>query len=150
MPFSIQRILVPTDFSDEANRAVPVAFALARLHDARVLLAHVLVIPDPVALYAVPAPAMMEELKARALAELKDLVPRGQAEVPHELHVRRGTAADELCKLAQEERVSLITMASHGRTGLSRFLLGSITERVVRHAPCSVMVVRRPEPARKT
>lgn len=149
MPFSIQRILVPTDFSEEANRAVPVAFALARLHDARVLLAHVLVIPDPVALYAVPSPGMMEELKARAHADLKSLVPRSQAEVPHEFHVRRGTAADELCKLAQEEKISLIAMASHGRSGLARFLLGSITERVVRHAPCSVMVVRTPEPAKK-
>ena len=81
-------------------------------------------------------------LEARARAALAALVPAGFEAVPHEVVVRRGSVAGELCRLAAEREMSLIAIASHGRTGLPHLLLGSVAERVLRHAPCSVLVLR--------
>jgi nucleotide-binding universal stress UspA family protein len=59
--------------------------------------------------------------------------------------VRSGSAHEEIVNLATAERAELIIMGTHGRTGLNRLLLGSVTERVIRFAPCPVLTVRKPE-----
>src|SRR4029453_17474056 len=59
--------------------------------------------------------------------------------------VRTGLAQEEIVNLATDERAELIIIGTHGRTGLNRLLLGSVTERVIRFAPCPVLTVRKPE-----
>jgi nucleotide-binding universal stress UspA family protein len=146
MTATFQRILVTTDLSELGNAALPVAFRLARSEGASVALVHVLeeLVPNP--LYAhyrpTPSPAERAKVEARARADLAALVPAGAEDV--ELRVAHGDAATEICDAAEELGAGLVVIASHGRTGLKRFLLGSVANRVVQHAPCSVLVLRRP------
>jgi universal stress protein A len=147
MAYPFRTLLVPTDFSPLGNAAVPTACLLARSQGANVVLAHVLEGEEPPnPLYAhyhpTPSPEQRRELEARARAELAALVPAGCESVPTEIEVRRGSVVEELCRLAAARDVSLIAIASHGRTGLRHLLLGSVAERVLRHAPCSVLVLR--------
>jgi nucleotide-binding universal stress UspA family protein len=151
MSDAFETILVSTDFSDLANAAVPVAFRLARDHGARVVLAHVLEgLGTPNPLYAhycpTPTPEQRASAEEHARASLAGLVPKQRGSAACEIVVRHGAAADELCRLAKERRASLLVIASHGRSGMGRFLLGSVAERVLHLAPCSVLVVRPAAP----
>jgi len=78
---------------------------------------------------------------------LNDLTGRFLSDVTVEPHVRVGSPAEEIVKAARDTHADLIVIATHGRGGLSRVLFGSVTERVVRHAPCPVLTVR-PEKAK--
>lgn len=144
-----RHILVPTDFSDAAAHALEAASILARQNDARVTLAHVLAV-DPIHLDVDQLDqqrASVRELEAHAHRELDArrtaLMNEGVADVKTVL-VRGKSAALSLCELAQSQDVDLIVMATHGRTGLPRLLVGSVTENVVRHATCPVFVLRAP------
>src|SRR5262249_21912950 len=70
--------------------------------------------------------------------------PNAQNPGPHTLLI--GSAAEEILQYAAETRVDLIVMGTHGRTGLKRLLMGSVAEKVLRGAPCSVLVVKMPKP----
>jgi nucleotide-binding universal stress UspA family protein len=69
--------------------------------------------------------------------------------VPYEHRLISGTPADAIVSLAKEVGAELIVMSSHGRTGLSRVVLGSVAEVVVRKAPCPVLILKRPKHDRK-
>jgi nucleotide-binding universal stress UspA family protein len=147
MTHPFERLLVATDFSAPGNAAVPVAFSLAKSQGASILLAHVLEgigIPNPLYAHYVPTPSAeaLRELEQRARAELAMLVPAGCETIPHQLVVSRGPTAEELCRIAEEGRVSLIVISSHGRSGAKHPLVGGVADRVVRRAPCSVLVLR--------
>jgi nucleotide-binding universal stress UspA family protein len=75
--------------------------------------------------------------------QLERIVPT-EARVPYEHHYLRGSPVTEILNLAEVENVDLIVMGSHGRTGLSRLLMGSIAEGVMRQAKCPVLVVKQP------
>lgn len=144
---TFRKILVSTDFSDLGNAAVPVAFGLAAAQGARVVLAHVLEgLELPTPLYAhyhpMPGPAEIERMEQKARGELQALVPEARRSVPHELAIARGSPLEELPRLAEDLHADLIVISSHGRRGVKRFLLGSVAERVVHRAPCSVMILR--------
>jgi nucleotide-binding universal stress UspA family protein len=62
-------------------------------------------------------------------------------EIPVQAVIKAGSPADEIVKLAQEEHIDLLVTATHGRTGLSRFVFGSVAEKLVRLSPCPVLVV---------
>lgn len=144
--FDLKRILITTDLSDESKKAFPYALALARKFEASLTL-----------LYVVPAhlPAELSHigivLKERGLLEAaRERLPRfRQAELdPHlrvETLVLNGGPAHEICRTAETQAADLIVMATHGHTGLKHFMLGSVTENVVRHAPCPVLIVRERE-----
>lgn len=144
--FDLKRIVVTTDFSEASKKAFPYALALARKFEATLLL-----------LYAVPAhlPAELSHIgivleEQRLLEEARERLPRfRQAELDPHLHVEtlvlNGGPAREICRTAEAQGADLIVMATHGHTGLKHFLLGSVTENVVRHAPCPVLVVRERE-----
>jgi nucleotide-binding universal stress UspA family protein len=141
-PFDLKRILVTTDFSEASKKALPYAVALARKFDASLTL-----------LYVVPADLgqigiVLEE--ERLVAEARERLPRFRAaELDPHLHVEtlvvNGGSAHEICRTAAAQAADLIVMGTHGNTGLKHFLLGSVTEKVVRHAPCPVLVVRERE-----
>jgi nucleotide-binding universal stress UspA family protein len=147
MTQTLRTILVTTDFSDLGNAAVPVAFRLAQAEGAKVVLLHVLEDGTPNPLYAhykpTASPEERKEVEAEARAGLLALVPKGQASIAHDTRIAHGDPAAEICNAAEELRAGLIVTSSHGRTGLKHALLGSVAEQIVRHAPCSVHVVRK-------
>jgi nucleotide-binding universal stress UspA family protein len=145
----IRRILLATDFSTPAGHAFDQATDLAREWRAELLLLHAI---EPIALpedfSASSTVAERLERGAReAVAELEARAKR-QGIRCHGV-VRRGTAAVAITDVAKRLRVDLIVLGTHGRSGLSRFFMGSVAERVVRTAPCPVLTVRgAPTPAR--
>ena len=158
-------ILVPTDFSPAANRALVYAFEEATQHQAKLTLLHVLQhqttevyyikdAPQPGTTYAgefgarlpsspTPSPeTIRRDYYEEARVQLQDLVP---ATFPGtwEARVTAGHAAEAIVHTAEELGVDLIVMATHGRTGVPHMLLGSVAEKVVRHSPCPVLTVRQ-------
>lgn len=136
-----QRIVVPTDFSDFSNAAVAAAAEFHQRTGAEICLLHV---TEPA--YEglrVQTGQLHQEMKREAREELARLSAR---HFPHAKNLRQlvieGRPADEICKVAAQEHADAIIIPTHGRSGLRHMLLGSVAERVVRHAPCSVLVVR--------
>jgi nucleotide-binding universal stress UspA family protein len=138
------KILLPTDFSDHAHEALRFATQLAQTHSASLCLVHVYdILP-----YALPeAMPVMDETQMRqlrdALQKQLDLLQARASEsgVPTETLLLPGSAASEIVRVAAEQHFDLIVMGTHGRGGLSHLLLGSVTEKVVRKAPCAVLSV---------
>jgi nucleotide-binding universal stress UspA family protein len=143
-----RHILVTTDFSEVADRALRVGFGLARQNEARVTLCHVLEyppVPNPVYAQYVPVGKVTKEgerlVEERARGLLEDRVPedlRGRVDLalPH------GPPADEILRIAADRGVDLIVLSPHGNTGILDRFLGGVAYRVVRHARCPVLVVR--------
>ena len=143
-PFRFKTILVPTDFSETADRALGVATELARASGtAELLLVHANFMPREIEAIAIYGPEQVfEKLEAAARAQLDErlagLATKGVA--GRQIHAD-GRPDELILKLAQEESADLIVMGTHGRSGLSRLLLGSVAERVLRQASCPVMTV---------
>ena len=145
---AIKRVLVPTDFSPYSLKALRYARAFAQQTGARLTLLHVIdpgifVYPDDA--YHVPNIPSQQEIFAVADQRLKRLVAD---ELPGETAdgvVRFGNPAVEIVRYAHDEDFDLIAIATHGRTGLAHLFMGSVTEKVVRKAPCPVLVVKDPE-----
>jgi nucleotide-binding universal stress UspA family protein/quercetin dioxygenase-like cupin family protein len=141
---SIQTILHPTDFSDNSWGAFQMACTLARENKARLILLHVIppsaspILTEPPANPFQPAESQ-ECLKGRfAWPQPQDPAIR----VEH--RVAEGDAPEEILRLAQALPCDLIVMGTHGRTGLSRLLTGSVAEEVLRKAACPVLAVKTP------
>jgi len=138
-----RRILVPIDFSTGSDAALEMATSLARDSGGSLVLAHVEIIPLSAAggeyLYAVPEPPTEELLAKLNAIELPD------SQVPVERRLLAGDPADAIIRLAKTEDVDLIVMGTHGRRGLTRLLMGSVAEAVVRAAPCPVLTVKQPQ-----
>jgi nucleotide-binding universal stress UspA family protein len=150
--FTIKTILHPTDFSDSANEALAHALRIARRHQATLHLLNVApsLGEDPVrSAYSIGAgeSAVYQKMADRAQELMDALIDESGAGDLEEDIVRvhdRGVAPGPVINdYAQEHDVDLIVMGTHGRRGVERFMLGSVAEEVVRHAPCSVMTVRR-------
>ena len=146
LPLRIKSILVPLDFSPPSKKALDYAVAFARQFKAKLTLVHVV---EPVATpdFAASFPLAMENDQSMAAAkkQLESLVkaariPRSAVE---KILVRFGRSFHEIAGAARTRKVDLIIISTHGYTGLKHALLGSTTERVVRHAPCPVLVVRQ-------
>lgn len=144
----IGKVLFPTDFSELSEAAWGYALTLARAFGAEVLLLHV--VSEPPAgsvLYEIGSSpegfvrTATEEAK-RLMAEL--VSGAADPKVAITPQVRRGLEFREINAAARENGVDLIVMGTHGRTGLSHLLIGSVAERVVRTAPCPVLTVRHP------
>ena len=140
-----ERIIVPTDGSEVAKRAAHKAFALAHATEIDVIAMHVVDIPGLPALYGFPDELPYEQLhdliQKQGRSYLDELEELGeQLDVNVFKRIVDGHPADEIIKAARED--DLIVIGSKGRTGLDRLLMGSVAENVVRHAPCSVLLVR--------
>jgi nucleotide-binding universal stress UspA family protein len=137
--------VVGTDFSDPALPAIEAAFDEARRVDGRVTVVHSLDIrwlpTDGLGVPDSAATALrLDEMEAGA-AEQLDQVLRSR-DVQAERRVMREAPATALLRVAEETDADLVVVGTRGRTGLSRVLLGSVAEAVVRSAGCSVLVVR--------
>ncbi len=132
---SLRRVLVATDLSDLANRAVRYAYALARDGEGEVILLHVSgrAAGDP-------------DSDAELVARLRKLVPSSVEETATRTEVVHShDVVEAICAAAERLGVDAICVASHGRTGLARAVLGSVAERVIREARRPVLVVRSPD-----
>lgn len=142
----LARILAPTDFSGYAGTGVRVAAELAATFGARLDLLHVIeqaVYPD--FYFPVSSPPWdVGELRGRARARLVDLaVELGrERDLEVEVEVKVGRVPAEIADYAKETEADLVVIASHGARGLERLLLGSVAERTVREAPCSVLALK--------
>ena len=146
LALDIKSILVPLDFSAPSKKALNYAAAVAKHFKAKLTLLHV-VEPVATADFAASLPLLLEDdkLMAAANSELERVVktagiPRGTVE---KVLVRFGRSFHEIAEAARTRKVDLVIISTHGYTGFKHALLGSTTERVVRHAPCPVLVVRQ-------
>jgi len=153
LPF--KKILCPTDFSEPAFVALKRAEELARHFAAELIVAHVIptlpgphLFPDPQASFNFDVPLYQQELAIKAEQMLRDLVSHqvGQGVRTKDL-VSTGEVAPEILRIAHQERVDLIVIASHGLTGGRRLVHGSVAEKVVRQATCPVMIIIAPPEA---
>lgn len=139
------RYLAPTDFSEEADLAVKEAARRARLNGAEVLLLHVHSSPGPIEQIGHPRafPNVEDETRKSIEAHLiESWESLGDESLRVRAIARLGDPAEQICAVAAEESVDLIVMAKHSRGRLREILLGGTTAKVVREAPCSVLVFR--------
>lgn len=148
--FQLRRIVVPIDFSETSAQALPYAAALAEQFGAEIILLHVI---EWVALSAElgAVPSAITEADKGSVA--KDLLRLRQEalgdDVPGRTIVRAGAPFQEITRAAKEMGADMIILTTRGYTGLQNVLLGSTAERVVRHAECPVLVVRKKAADRK-
>ncbi len=143
------RILVPLDFSAHAMKALRYAVAFARLFRARLILMHVtepIVYPSDFGYVPLPPNTLEENFQRDARDRLEAVAAEHAASgVTCEVVLRLGKPYQEIAATAREYQVDLVVITTHGYAGLTHVLLGSTAERVVRHSPCPVLVVRDQE-----
>jgi universal stress protein A len=146
---ALKRILVPVDFSPLSKKALQYAIKLAREFDAAVNLFHVVEPEIPPAFdgFMIAPPPISNGINARCANRLNKLASsvRSAGLDRVEAAIGTGLAAHEIVEAAKENEVDLIVIATHGYTGWKHFAIGSTAERVVRAAPCPVLVVREKE-----
>jgi len=144
----LNRILVPTDFSEFSRPALDHGCAIAARFSAQLHLLHV--VPDPAMLVPEAAAFSVESMQAQTDAMVREALEAlshlpadewddGQ---PIVREVRVGTAFLEIIEYAREKEIDLIVIGTHGRSGLMHVLMGSVAERIVRKAPCPVLTVK--------
>lgn len=146
--FRIGRILVPVDFSEHSRKSLRYARPFAEQFGAQITLLHVI---EPVVLptdfgYVPATPVELDEHRMEdARRQLQGLIRELGATVPIDFVVRLGRAWKEIVDAAKSQNMDLLIIATHGYTGLKYALLGSVAEKIIRHAPCPVLVVRSDE-----
>ncbi len=141
----IKTILCPIDFSEISAKALEYAVFLASYHHAELLILHVVEQLHEFEHYQIlvlTPQELAEKMEKQAYEELNRLTEQIKKTVKVETVVRQGKPFVEIIKEAKEKDMDLIVMASHGRTGVSHMLMGSVAEKVVRKASCPVLIVR--------
>ena len=143
---TLKKILVPTDFSDASGKALEYAAVFAPQFGAAITLLHIAEVGSMGYEHgAGDFPRMEAQLRIAAEKQIADCVKGGAAV---EIQVRRGwpfggkRAYHEIVETARSQHADLIVISTHGFSGLDHLIMGSTAERVVRHAPCPVLVVR--------
>jgi nucleotide-binding universal stress UspA family protein len=141
MAFPYKTILCPVDFDENSVAALDKAVEIARHLGSSIVLVHVLPlvvlpgeVPPPVGLY--------EDQEKDAQAKLADIAKQKLVGLKHEAHVYTGDVIATILAAQAKHRPDLLVMATHGRRGLARMFLGSVTEAVVRKATCPVLTIR--------
>ncbi len=136
------RVLCPVDLSENSKQAVDFAAEMVDVMAGGELILLYVAIPDLPASsgFAITSVESAIDEERKLLATITPTRP--DVDFRHE--VRRGQPSDVICDFAEEEGADLIVMTTHGRSGLSRLLMGSVAEHVLRHAPCPVLTVRTP------
>ncbi len=142
------KILVPLDGSELAERALQTAYALATQSEGEVLLVRALVpervlVPDALSGYGLLWPERPQDEAQRdaraAMLRLREHAPKG---VRTRFQLLDGNAAESIVEAAADNKCDLIVMSSHGYSGMTRWVLGSVAEKVLHAAPCPVLVLR--------
>jgi nucleotide-binding universal stress UspA family protein len=142
---TIQEIIVAVDFSEQSDRALEVAVGFAKQSGADLHIVHALDVRIPLLTpYEVVIPTrFIDEARKAAASKLATLVQKVAAEgVGATSHLCEAPAASAIVDLAEKIEADLIVMGTRGRTGLKHVLLGSVAERTLREAHCSVLTVK--------
>ena len=151
MSIMIQKILCPTDFSENSEHALKYALTLATLSQADLQLFHVvepITYPQSTEFFepVLDEGELMMKMEAAYQKQLEDKVAALKEEYPKLTgKLVTGNTFLEIIQAARDDEVDMIVMGTHGRTGLAHVLIGSVAERVVREAPCPVLTVKHPE-----
>lgn len=142
----ISNIILASDLSNSSKFAFQVARAIASDYQAKLLIVHVTV--PPAVLYTgegILPPQLPVVNDDHIHKDLKELVTK--ASLPKvEYCIVDGDPSSEILRIAAESKADLIIMGTHGRSGLGRLLMGSVAEKVLRHATCPVLTVKTPIP----
>ncbi len=142
----INRILLPTDCSELSNQAFPYAISMAEKFEAQLHILHVVELfnYDPydgsIEMSNVAGIEMVREKASKILADYTEKAKKENVDVKEV--ILKGTAYNEIVEYARNEDIDLIIMATHGRSGIMHMLLGSTTEKVVRHSPCPITTIK--------
>ncbi len=138
----VKQVLFPTDFSEYAERALPYAASLCREFKAKLVLMHVTEMPVVFPEYTPESMATIGEEMADHAQEGLERIRTGLDDIETEILVRTGVAYREICRFVEETETDLVVLPTHGKTGLSHLLFGSVADKVVRMARCPVLSVR--------
>jgi universal stress protein A len=143
---SIQGVLVPVDFSKESVLAAKFAASMAREYKTKLYVLHVIE-PLPSYIYNYLPDDVAKNTRQQVKEDLAAVIPAGVKKDLQVVEMVEGGAPARhlIVEKAKELGVDVIVIATHGRTGLSHVLLGSVAEHVIRHAPCPVFVIRNPK-----
>ena len=137
-----RHIAVTTDFSDRSRAAFPPAAEIASRFESKVTCIYCLPPPEPVVVgLGATAPYRSDELINDLGERLRTFVGESFAGLEVETRVVEGYPDSTIAELVRESEIDLVVVATHGRTGLSHVLLGSVAERIMRHAGCPVMAI---------
>jgi len=146
--FKPKNILVPTDFSEDSDLAFQMALSIAATYQARIFLLHVIsnMLQRSLSDYCHDqgiVDRVLNESIVYSNEKLKEAIDKGQKNgnikvIPD---VRKGQPYEEILKEASERKIDLIVIASHGETGLKKYFMGSVTEKVMKEAKCPVLLI---------
>jgi universal stress protein A len=137
-----QRLLVPVDFSDASLGALEHAARLAREWDASLRIVHVVPVDDGwLQIGREEFRDLDKSLQEQAAHQLRAIATNLPHRIKAEIQVRIGRPAEEIAATAAETKTDLIILSTHGRTGLDRYFVGSVAERLVRLAACPVYLM---------
>lgn len=153
---SITKILVPVDGSKPSDKAAEYALDIAKRRKAKLIAVHVMHLPayafTPTPIEGMPTPAVTpiplsisgEERRTAEnyLSKVKEMAKKARVTVETRIIENRPSIVHAITEIAEKENCDLIVMGTKGRTGIKRFLLGSVASGVVTYAPCPVLVVR--------
>ena len=144
-----ERIMVPLDGSPLAESVLPVATALAQKFGSRIILLRALDLPPTVLRFRTGPPRRwVTEALRYNYEEVRDYLEARQGELCQQgfdvqILVRETSPAEDIIDAAVDDGVDLIVMSTHGRGGLARWAFGSVADKVVRHSPCPVLLIRQ-------
>jgi nucleotide-binding universal stress UspA family protein len=138
---SLESILYATDLSRPSAEALPYALSIARKYGSTIFAVHVISSP---AFLVSPPTVELQAIAAQALREANEGMGglEGQMKgIPHEIIIRKGDIWEELSAIVNNKGIDLIVVGTHGRTGVSKVLMGSVAEKIFRQAPCPVLTI---------
>ena len=142
MPITIDQVICATDFSEVANRGLSYGVPLARHFQANLCACHVLFVPRSTTMFGdlpLYSDSRRDQLMSDARSQLEKLAQG--LPLPCEAVVAEGNVADEIARLAEDRGAGLVIVATHGASGVKRLVLGSVAERLIRIAPCPLLVL---------
>ena len=146
--FTPKTILVPTDFSEYSDKALQLALDIAKEYHSRITLLHVIGLVIQCTEEYCLDPKTSGLLEKESMAAARQMMEKELNKFPESksteitADIRLGTPYEEILKVQQEKKADLIVIASHGQSGLKRYLLGSVAEKVGRQAACPVLLVQ--------
>lgn len=146
----IKKILVPTDFSVNSKPAIHYACYLAKPFNATIEVVHILETPYQIKSETIligtgdKNQTILEYVQEQAQLEMDHFIGTLRQDLPIDIHTRieTGSSYEQILRIAEEEKIDLIVMGTHGRSGISHALLGSVAEKIVRKAPCAVLTIK--------
>jgi len=146
----LAKLLVPTDFSEDSEQAARYAVELAKRFQAEIHCVHIVDIPADLlstsAYYMTgPSEQFVEQIREESKKNLEAFAEKNLEGIQVRTAFLEGSPFVEIIRYARNQEIDLVVIATHGRTGLKHVLFGSVAEKVVRKAPCPVLVVKREE-----